>query len=437
MRNWEIIAGLIALAAGLWQQLRGLLRWVSALVVCSRRTDRDIAGVVHAYLNSKRESLCAEPNYAAQDDYYYIIPLGRRGRVMWQDRVESGSQMLWVGRAPLWFSKVQSKEPTKSGSGDQYRFSFIRGTVKFEQLLIDADQWSRDSGDAWENAVNRRRVIYHFGERLMAANNGDNPTGEKASERGDQWFRGFGASNSRRLLRWKHADIGAPPARTMEGIALPREHLDVVEQVRRWYRSARWYVEHRIAWRMGLLLHGGPGTGKTTFAREVAADLNMPVHVIDLASMSNEDLRKAWDKSVADAPCMVLLEDVDGVFAGRSNVAPQSFAGGGLTFDCLLNCVDGVERTDGVLLVVTTNKPDTVDPALVRPGRVDRAVEFGNLDYACRLKVAKQILGECAEAYKLTNEAGDIPAAKFSELCCRAALEKLYQQQKEDGGPYR
>jgi len=436
VNRWEIVAGLIALVVGLWQQLRSVLGWFGSLVVCSRRTDRDIAGHLHAYLANKRPSLSVSPAYAAVNNYYYVIPLGRRATVMWQDRVESGSQLMWVGRRPLWFAKLEGKDNAKT-QAMEYKFSFIRGTIDWEQLLIDSDQWVRDQGEAWTSTVSRRRVVYHFGERLMAASNGDNNPDDKTNHKHDQGWSGFGEANSRRLLRWKPEDIGAPPARSLDGIALPAEQLDVVGQVRRWYSSRQWYTDHRIAWRLGLMLHGGPGTGKTTFAREVASDLNIPVHVIDLATMSNEDLRKAWDESVADAPCMVLLEDVDGVFRGRDNVAPQSFAAGGLTFDCLLNCVDGVERTDGVLLVVTTNKPDTVDPALVRPGRVDRVVEFGNLDFPCRLKVAQQILGKTPEAAKVAQESGDLPAAKFSEMCCRIALDRLYEKQTPSEGPYR
>lgn len=130
-----------------------------------------------------------------------------------------------------------------------------------------------------------------------------------------------------------------------------------------------------------------------------------------------------------------MLEDIDGVFQGRKNTAKSGgmMSSGGLTFDALLNCIDGVERADGVLLIVTTNHPDTVDPALMRAGRVDRVVTFGALDYARRVELARRILGAGEAADRIAIESGDVPAARFVEMCCRVALERVF----EGGGPYR
>ena len=131
---------------------------------------------------------------------------------------------------------------------------------------------------------------------------------------------------------------------------------------------------------------------------------------------------------------MIVLEDIDGVFRGRENIAKTGgmMSSGGLTYDALLNCIDGVERADGVLLVVTTNHPDTVDPAMMRAGRVDRVVTFESLDLPRRIQLARRILGDGEDAERIAIEAGEVPAARFVEMCCRIALEKVF-----DGGPYR
>ena len=97
-------------------------------------------------------------------------------------------------------------------------------------------------------------------------------------------------------------------------------------------------------------------------ARALAQDLDLPVTSYDLATLDNRELREAWSRMLASAPCMALLEDVDGVFEGRTNKLGE--AGGGLTFDGLLDCLGGLVVPRGVLTVVTTNHPEGLDPAL-------------------------------------------------------------------------
>ena len=127
------------------------------------------------------------------------------------------------------------------------------------------------------------------------------------------------------------------------------------------------------------MLYGPPGTGKTALARAFAEDLNMPIYVYNLAEMGNHDLMKAWAEMQMNVPCIALIEDIDNVFHGRENVArknagfsddhgpakkdddegrrprPRHAWPRPLTFDCLLNCLDGVERADGIFTIITTN----------------------------------------------------------------------------------
>lgn len=122
--------------------------------------------------------------------------------------------------------------------------------------------------------------------------------------------------------------------------------------------------------------------GKTSGAKTIAEVNDLPVYVYDIASLSNEELRTEWTKMLEDTPCMAVIEDIDSVFDKRTNISGEKH--NKLTFDCLLNCIDGIEQSDGVYLVVTTNKLDKIDPALAvvnnnnicsRPGRIDRVVE--------------------------------------------------------------
>ena len=119
------------------------------------------------------------------------------------------------------------------------------------------------------------------------------------------------------------------------------------------------------------------------------------------------------------------------MFEGRENKV-----GGHLTFDCLLNCLDGVERADGILLVITTNRLDKLDPALgiptsqisTRPGRIDRVLELTGLDQAGRRQLCQRILHEWPETWDETVRLGvGETGAQFQERCTQLALSKYWE----------
>ena len=114
----------------------------------------------------------------------------------------------------------------------------------------------------------------------------------------------------------------------------------------------------------------------------------------------------------------------------------QPVAPDNLTFDCLLNCLDGVERADGVLLVITTNRLDKLDPALgvpksqisTRPGRIDRVLELRDLDDTGRRQLCQRILHEWPETWEETARLGaGETGAQFQERCTQLALTKHWE----------
>jgi SpoVK/Ycf46/Vps4 family AAA+-type ATPase len=206
-----------------------------------------------------------------------------------------------------------------------------------------------------------------------------------------------------------------------------------VADSRRWLASERWYKERRIAWRRGYLFYGLPGTGKTSLARAIAIDLDLPVFVLELPAMDDADLYDAFRQAKAHAPAMVVIEDVDTTFRGRENVAGEN--GGGLNFGTLLQCLGGVEGAEGILAVVTTNHADRLDPALgapdpatresTRPGRVDLAVEMGEMTEECRRRVAARVLVDCPDLVAAAVAAGaGETGAQFQHRCCELALAR-------------
>lgn len=244
-----------------------------------------------------------------------------------------------------------------------------------------------------------------------------------------------------RPLKWRLEDLGGSGADASFGalVCMP-EVASLTASIQSWFNARDWYHERGIPWRLGLAYEGPPGTGKTSHARAIAVELDLPVHVFDLASMSNADLREAWSTMIADTPCIALIEDIDAVFDGRENVATNGalMNSGGLTFDALLNVIDGIERHDGVLLILTTNHIDKIDPALRdRQGRIDRVVHFEPLDFARRYELALRILRDPALAEQTAIDSGAVPASRFAERCCRTALALRNGETLPAEGVYR
>lgn len=138
------------------------------------------------------------------------------------------------------------------------------------------------------------------------------------------------------------------------------------------------YRRRSTPWRRGYLLEGPPGTGKSSLVHAVASALDLPIYVIDLTSCDGDmGLRYAFGS--APARCILLIEDIDTVVAARdrkpdgSAPAPNVDASyRPVTLSGLLNIIDGVGAREGRILCMTSNHADALDPALLRPGRVDR-----------------------------------------------------------------
>ena len=146
----------------------------------------------------------------------------------------------------------------------------------------------------------------------------------------------------------------------------------------------------------GALLVGPPGTGKTLLARAIAGEANVPFFTISgsdfvemFVGVGASRVRDMFEQGKKNAPCIIFIDEIDAV--GRHRGAGL---GGGndereQTLNQLLVEMDGFEANDGVILVAATNRPDVLDPALLRPGRFDRQVVVPNPDILGREKILK------------------------------------------------
>ncbi len=143
---------------------------------------------------------------------------------------------------------------------------------------------------------------------------------------------------------------------------------NIVTDAKKFLDSEAWYSDMGIPWRRGYLLHGPPGNGKSSLITAVAGVLGKSICVLNLSSLSLTD--DSLTNLLGDAPdgSLILLEDVDAVFNQRNKASGNESK---LSFNGLLNALDGVTAQQGRLVFLTTNHLEKLDPALVRPGRAD------------------------------------------------------------------
>lgn len=258
----------------------------------------------------------------------------------------------------------------------------------------------------------------------------------------------------------------------LDNLYFPKEVENLIDIVSLWVKSKDWYKEKKIPWKKGWLLYGVPGTGKTALARAFAEDLDLPIYVFSMGQMTNNDFLKSWQSMQLNVPCIALLEDIDNVFHKRTNISQLSgmisgsmfYQNGGqseggnevkspLTFDTLLNCLDGVDKTDGIFTIVSTNDITKIDEALgvpefinldkhnfisSRPGRIDSVIKLGYINNENKLKMAGKILSEfpdkLAEVKQYIAKNIEETPAQFQEYCSQIALEEYWKRQTVDNG---
>eukprot|EP01091_Cochliopodium_minus_P004519 TRINITY_DN1440_c0_g1_i2.p1 TRINITY_DN1440_c0_g1~~TRINITY_DN1440_c0_g1_i2.p1 ORF type:complete len:358 (-),score=85.51 TRINITY_DN1440_c0_g1_i2:59-1132(-) len=167
---------------------------------------------------------------------------------------------------------------------------------------------------------------------------------------------------------------------------------EIVNDVKDFVENPGWYIDRGIPYRRGYLLYGPPGSGKSSFIQALAGQLEYNICILSLSDASLTDDRLIHLLSVAPERSIILLEDIDAAFTNRNDTKEKTTQYQGLnrlTFSGLLNALDGVAASEGRLLFMTTNHLEKLDPALIRPGRVDVKHFLGN---ASRTQIEKMFI---------------------------------------------
>jgi cell division protease FtsH len=200
---------------------------------------------------------------------------------------------------------------------------------------------------------------------------------------------GFGKSKAK-LLTESHGRV------TFEDVAGVDEAKEDLQEIVEFLRDPQKF--QRLGGRIprGVLLVGPPGTGKTLLARAIAGEANVPFFTISgsdfvemFVGVGASRVRDMFEQAKKNAPCIIFIDEIDAV--GRHRGAGL---GGGndereQTLNQLLVEMDGFESNEGIILIAATNRPDVLDPALLRPGRFDRQIVVPNPDVIGRERILK------------------------------------------------
>ena len=200
---------------------------------------------------------------------------------------------------------------------------------------------------------------------------------------------GIGGSKAKQLTKDN-------PTNTFADVAGVDEAVDELHEVVDFLTDPTVYEELGAKIPRGVLLYGPPGTGKTLLARAVAGEAGVPFYTISgsdfvemFVGVGASRVRDLFKQARENSPCIIFVDEIDAVGRQRG-----SGMGGGhdereQTLNQLLVEMDGFSGREGVILIAATNRPDILDPALLRPGRFDRQIPVTNPDIAGRAQILK------------------------------------------------
>jgi len=227
---------------------------------------------------------------------------------------------------------------------------------------------------------------------------------------------------------WNYVQAYSP--RLLDSVILkPGEKEHLMQDMERFRASRARYRRLGVPYHRGYLLYGPPGTGKTSLVSALGAKFGMSIYVVNLTEFNDRSLKTAMN----DVPenSVILFEDIDCMKAGNrrpesnewSKKQPSSIvteridpaAGFAITLSGLLNVLDGFHAPENVVYVMTTNKVEALDPALLRPGRIDYRLFMGEAVESQRIELYRRFFPEATE----------VEARDFAQAYCAETMAEF------------
>jgi len=221
---------------------------------------------------------------------------------------------------------------------------------------------------------------------------------------------------------------------TFKDVAGLDEAKEEVMEVVDFLRSPKKYTVLGGKIPKGVLLVGPPGTGKTLLAKAVAGEADVPFFSISgsdfvemFVGVGASRVRDLFRQAREKAPCIIFIDEIDAIGRARGRNSMQGNDERENTLNQLLVEMDGFSTDKGVILVAATNRPDILDPALLRPGRFDRQIGIGKPDLLGREQIFKVHLkpikiGDDVDAKTLAMQTPGFAGAEIANICNEAAL---------------
>jgi cell division protease FtsH len=234
---------------------------------------------------------------------------------------------------------------------------------------------------------------------------------------------------------------------TFDDVAGIEESKEELEEIVEFLKDPRKFT--RLGGRIpkGVLLMGPPGTGKTLLARAVAGEAGVPFFSISgsdfvemFVGVGASRVRDLFEQGRKHAPCIIFIDEIDAVGRHRGTGLGGGHDEREQTLNQLLVEMDGFEGTEGVILVAATNRPDVLDPALLRPGRFDRRIMVPAPDVTGRQKILeihtrRLPLGDDVDLSVIARRTPGFSGADLENLCNEAALLAARKNKRQVESP--
>ena len=248
-------------------------------------------------------------------------------------------------------------------------------------------------------------------------------------------FMQFGKSNAK-------VYVESTTGITFQDVAGEDEAKELLTEIVDFLHNPQKYTEIGAVCPKGALLVGPPGTGKTLLAKAVAGEANVPFFSISgsefvemFVGMGASKVRDLFKQANEKAPCIVFIDEIDTIGKKRDNAGYGGNDEREQTLNQLLTEMDGFDASKGVVILAATNRPDSLDPALLRPGRFDRRIPVELPDLKGReeiLKVhAKKVrLGDDIDFNAVARAASGASGAELANMVNEAALRAVRENRK-------